>query len=70
MPSLRNSLKLAKQKFNKSLSAYKRLQLIKIRNFIMHSCYRTDQISCGIWSVNETGFTGFEVDPVQTFFWP
>ena len=28
----------------------------------MHPCERTDQISGGIWLVNETGFKGFEVD--------
>ena len=28
----------------------------------------TDQISAGIWSVNETGFTGFEVDQCKHSF--
>ena len=28
----------------------------------------TDQISGGIWSVNETGFTGFEVDQCKHSF--
>ena len=42
---------------------------------IMHSCERidqypesTDQISGGIWSVNETGFTGFEVNQCKHSF--
>ena len=28
----------------------------------------TDQISGGIWSINETGFTGFEVDQCKHSF--
>ena len=46
-----------------------------IPSFIMHSCERptkysksTDQISGGIWSVNDTGFTGFEVDQCKHSF--
>ena len=34
----------------------------------MHLYERTDQISGGIWSVNETGFTGFEVDQCKHSF--
>ena len=41
----------------------------------MHSCERTtkypkstDQISGGIWSINETGFTGSEVDQCKHSF--